>query len=255
MRKVMIADDEETILKGLRLLFKWQEYGLELVAEAMDGQEAVLKASMFRPDVILMDINMPKMNGLNAIREIKSLLPDSVFIIISGYDDFALVREALQLQVDDYLLKPIDFNELAETINRTLAENEHGHEKEKTMHKEELSSIGKMFAYIEDHLYKKLSLKELSEAFHFNPNYLSQYFKKQTGMNFSEYVASRRVEKAKAMLETTDMSIGDIAASVGIQDYRTFSKLFKRYTNQSPSLYRMGTHSLINDMHESVNKK
>jgi len=74
-------------------------------------------------------------------------------------------------------------------------------------------------------------------------------------MNFSEYVASRRVEKAKAMLETTDMSIGDIAASVGIQDYRTFSKLFKRYTNQSPSLYRMGTHSLINDMHESVNKK
>jgi len=220
------------------MLFDWNSYGLAIAAEAMDGQEAVLKASLYRPEIILMDINMPKMNGLEAIKEIKKLLPDTSIIIISGYDDFSLVREALKLQVDDYLLKPIDFKDLGDTIQRVLAANISGTEEEKAEHKKGLSNIGKMFEYIENNLHEELSLKSLSEAFHFNPNYLSEYFKKKTGMNFSEYVANRRIQKAKIMLETTEMGIGDIAAAVGINDYRTFSKLFKRYTNQSPSIYR-----------------
>lgn len=66
------------------MLFDWEGNGLELVAEAMDGKEAVLKACIYKPDIILMDINMPKMNGLNAIREIINLLPQCVIIIING---------------------------------------------------------------------------------------------------------------------------------------------------------------------------
>lgn len=248
MMKVLIADDEELIIKGYKRLFDWASYHYDIVAEAMDGAEAIEKARIFRPDIILIDINMPKMNGLQAIKEIKSILPSVGIIIISGYDDFALVREALLLQVADYLLKPVNFEELALCLvkisDQQLADDKAhfdlnalqempGHETGG------LKTIEKMLAFIDESISDpELSLKKLSNEFHMNPYYISSYFKNKTETNFLDYISQRRIQLAKNMLDQTDLTISAISERVGISDYRNFSKLFKKYVGMQPSQYR-----------------
>lgn len=248
MRTVMIADDEQLIIKGYKKLFDWNAYGYEIVAEAMDGEEAVEKAKLFRPDIILIDINMPKMNGLQAIKEIKSLFSDIDIIIISGYDDFLLVREALLLQVADYLLKPINFEELVICLAKIEDRRNDGSIllDNKAMltdfphpEKNEMKTIDKMLEFIDENISEpELSLKIIASEFHMNPYYISSFFKKKTDTNFLEYVNLRRVQIAKNLLDQTDLTIGEIAEKVGISDYRSFSKMFRKHVGLQPSQYR-----------------
>ena len=111
MLKVMLVDDEVMIIEGLKRLFDWEANGCKIVCIAYDGAEAVNQAEMYQPDIVIMDINLPIINGLEAIRIIKEKRPDTAFVVLSGYDEFDYCREALRLKITDYLLKPIDFNE------------------------------------------------------------------------------------------------------------------------------------------------
>lgn len=106
MYKVLIADDEDIIRRGLASLVA-QNPKLEVSALAEDGEIALEKAKAVQPDLLLVDINMPFMDGLAFIREIRGILPDAEIIIVTGYDDFALIQNALRLGVSDYILKPV----------------------------------------------------------------------------------------------------------------------------------------------------
>ena len=94
--KVMLVDDEVTILEGFKRLFDWKAYGCEIVCEAYDGVMAVNLAKTYKPDIIIMDINIPVMSGLDALRMIRSHNENCACIIVSGYDEFEYCREALQ---------------------------------------------------------------------------------------------------------------------------------------------------------------
>ncbi len=106
MYRVLIADDEDIIRRGLASMVG-QCGRLEVVALAEDGEIALEQAEQTRPDLMLVDINMPFLDGFEFIQAAKKLLPDVEIVIITGYDDFALVQKALQMGVADYLLKPI----------------------------------------------------------------------------------------------------------------------------------------------------
>ena len=106
MYRVLIADDEDIIRRGLASMVAQYE-GLEVVAQAEDGEIALEQAEQTRPDLMLVDINMPFLDGFEFIQAAKKLLPDVEIVIITGYDDFAFVQKALQMGVADYLLKPI----------------------------------------------------------------------------------------------------------------------------------------------------
>ncbi|MGN8682466.1 response regulator transcription factor [Gracilibacillus sp. HCP3S3_G5_1] len=110
--KVLIADDEYIIREGIRSSVNWEDYNMEVVAESEDGEEAVELAIKHKIDVLLIDLNMPIMNGIAAMKQIKGELPDCRMIVISGYDDFQYAQEAIRLQVKDYLLKPINPTQL-----------------------------------------------------------------------------------------------------------------------------------------------
>ena len=106
MYKILIADDEDIIRRGLAGMVS-QHPKLEVAALAEDGEIALEQAARTRPDLMLVDINMPFVDGFAFIKEAKQLLPEAEIIIVTGYDDFAFAQKALQLGVADYLLKPI----------------------------------------------------------------------------------------------------------------------------------------------------
>ncbi len=118
MIKFLIVDDEEIIRRGIRSKISRLIENAQVVGEAADGEEALLMAEKLRPDVIMTDIKMPKLDGLLFIESAKSLLPEAQFIIFSGHQDFSYAQRALKLGVSDYLLKPVDNDELKSVIRR-----------------------------------------------------------------------------------------------------------------------------------------
>lgn len=116
MYKMLIADDEPFIVEGLKQILNWQEYGIELTDTASNGIEALEIIKKGGADLLITDIKMPKMNGLELIQSVKELKLNTHFIVLSGYDDFDYLKESIKLGIENYLLKPINCEELEETI-------------------------------------------------------------------------------------------------------------------------------------------
>jgi len=118
MIRLLLADDEPTIRKGIRTSIDWAGYGMEVVGEAANGNDALALALETRPHVVLTDIRMPVMDGLELARRLKSELPDTRVVILSGYEDFAYAKEAVRIGAEEYLLKPVGADELVGLLSR-----------------------------------------------------------------------------------------------------------------------------------------
>jgi two-component system response regulator YesN len=116
MIKLLIADDEPKILRGLKKSLDWDEWNISIVGEAEDGEIAFEMAQQLQPDILFLDINMPFLNGLELVEKLTSELPSAIVIVISGYDEFSYAQKAIQLGVFDYLLKPVNTEELRKTV-------------------------------------------------------------------------------------------------------------------------------------------
>ena len=199
MRKlrVVLVDDEIMIREGFKKLFDWGAHDCEVVGEAADGVEALGVIDSLVPDIVIMDINIPIMNGLKVIQTSRLKYPDMAFIVVSGYDDFSYCREALRLQITDYILKPVDYEEFGNTI---------------------------------DHLKISIFEKQTKDV--------SQLFKNEIGVNFLAYLTTIRMECAKKLLVSTQLSIAEISERCGYADYRVFTKVFKKTEGSTPSQYR-----------------
>lgn len=124
MYRVIIVDDEPIIRRGLRETIEWDSLGLEVAGEAADGAEALKLIEVIRPEILITDIRMPQMDGLALIREVRKLDYDVKITILSGYDDTDYLRAAIRLGVDNYLLKPIDNDELIGNLKNAVSEIE-----------------------------------------------------------------------------------------------------------------------------------
>lgn len=115
---IMVVDDEEEIRLGIIKKIQWEEYGFKVIGDAENGQEALEKAEKLRPDIVMTDIKMPFMDGLELGRELTKKMPESKIIIFSGSDDFEYAQKAIKINVIEYVLKPINSNELIEILKR-----------------------------------------------------------------------------------------------------------------------------------------
>ncbi len=122
MFKVLIIDDEPIIRKGLRNIINWNNFGCEVAGEAGDGHEGGELIRKLLPDIIITDIKMPEVDGLSMLREIKSCVPDSKIIILTGHRDFEYAQEALKLGAFDFLLKPSKLEKLTSVISKAVKE-------------------------------------------------------------------------------------------------------------------------------------
>jgi two-component system, response regulator YesN len=120
MYKVLIADDEPLILEGIESIINWEEMGLEIVGKVLDGSEAIKVAERTKVDIIITDIKMPVMDGLELIRTVRDKGLNSKFVILSGYNDFEYVKKAITLGIENYLLKPVNKDEMKSTLINTI---------------------------------------------------------------------------------------------------------------------------------------
>ena len=237
--RVLLVDDEIMIREGFKRLFDWQAHNCEVVGEAADGMEAIAQIDTLRPDIDIMDINMPIMNGLKVIQLSRIKHPGTAFVIVSGYDDFAYCREALRLQITDYILKPVNYEEFGSCIdNLKISLFERRVSSAAEPEKQEERTITGITRYLQEHLTEEISLTVLAGQFHLNPQYISQLFKSEIGVNFLAYLTNIRMEKAKKLLLSTSLPIAEVAEQSGYGDYRVFTKVFKKSEGVTPSQYR-----------------
>lgn len=124
METVLIVDDEENIREGIKLIIDWAELGFEIVGDASNGEEALSAAEKLNPSLMIIDMQMPKVHGIDVIKQLRSRGYQGYFIILSGYSDFEYAREAIINRVTNYITKPVDEDELLETVKKIKADIE-----------------------------------------------------------------------------------------------------------------------------------
>ena len=115
---ILLADDEEEVRKGIIRKIDWENLGFQVVGDAENGEEALEKIEQLKPDVVMTDIRMPYMDGLTLAKRIRQKYPSTRILIFSGYDDFEYAQQAIKLNVTEYILKPVNVEELTEILNR-----------------------------------------------------------------------------------------------------------------------------------------
>lgn len=235
--RVLLVDDEIIIREGFKRLFDWEAHDCEVIGEAADGMEALAQIDALQPDIVIMDINIPVMNGLKVIQMSKIKHPEMAFVIVSGYDDFSYCREALRLQITDYILKPVNYQEFGTCIDNLKISMFENRTTEETDEQEEHTILG-IVRYMQEHLTEEISLNVLAEEFHLSASYISQLFKNEIGVNFLVYLTNIRMEQAKKLLLSTPLSIAEVSERSGYGDYRVFTKAFKKSEGVTPSQYR-----------------
>ena len=235
--RVLLVDDEIMIREGFKRLFDWEAHDCEVVGEAADGMEALAKIDSLQPDIAIMDINIPIMNGLKVIQMSRLKHPDTAFVIVSGYDDFSYCREALRLQITDYILKPVNYEEFGTCIDNLKIALFQRQASQQDLFQEERAIHG-LTRYLQEHLAEEISLSVLAEQFHLSAQYIGQLFKSEIGVNFLAYLTNIRMERAKKLLLTTSLPIAQVSEQSGYGDYRVFTKVFKKSEGITPSQYR-----------------
>lgn len=266
MINFIIIDDEEAIREGLKVIIDWQELGFNLVGDASNGEAALELIKNKKPHLVIVDIRMPVLSGIELMQKVRKERNDILFIILSGYDDFNYVQKAIELGALRYLLKPVEAFELkdavisaAKTIKEQcknegivnkfrliVGEETYAREEEKFMNDIDSHEsnndltipILRIVKYINNHIDERLTLEDLSKIVFMHPNYLSQVFKNETGESLINYIMKLKVEKAKEYLEDEDLRLVEVASKVSYNNARYFSQLFKKYTGYYPSEYR-----------------
>ena len=235
--KLLIVDDEIIIRKGLESL-SWESVGITEKKMSDSGVDALQLISSFGPDIILTDIRMPGLDGLQLAREIAAGDLKCKMILLSGYGTFEYAKQAIHNGVFEYLLKPSSPEEILEVdkvLNRRDAVEQE---------KEEMFAAGEdgngrwIMDYIEQNYMNEITLTSIAEYTHFSITYLSRLIKKETNYNFTKLLGIVRMLKAAELLANTDLKIYAICERIGINDQRYFSQLFRKTFGKTPMEYR-----------------
>ena len=243
MYHVFMADDEPWVLIGLKNLIDWKEEGFEIGGEARDGESAWERISHLSPDLIISDIRMPGLNGLDLLDKIRKTGTEAEVIFISGYTDFEYARSALRLGCSDYLIKPVEPGELLGAVRRIrekldVVHGEQTNEEKTSGYLSEKVLVKEVLAYIGKHYGENITLSEMAQKYRLSDGYFSGMIKKKTGKSFSEHLTEQRIRKAQEFLSSTNQSIAQIAQDVGYHDYFYFIKVYKKITGMTPAAYR-----------------
>ncbi|RJE87616.1 response regulator [Paenibacillus sp. 1011MAR3C5] len=252
MWKVLLVEDEFFVRESVKELIRWEELGFTLSGEAGDGIEALEKMKADAPDLVLTDIVMPRMDGIQLLKEAKEAGMRSKFIMLTCMGEFEYIRQAMEYGASNYILKlSMSVNDLRDTLTKMNKELMSSREQLKgitaassmqpdnrslpqTAHPE----VNKILGYIEQNYAQDITVKSLSQYVMMGENYVSALFKKKTGRNLIHYVHEVRIGHAKRLLKETELPVHEIGLRVGFANDNYFIKIFKRDTGVTPSQYR-----------------
>lgn len=243
--KVLVAEDEDIIRKGLSFKMDWTKYGCLIIGEAPDGEQGLEKIIELKPDIVLTDIRMPFKGGLTMVEE-GLIYHHFETIILTGYSEFEYAQQAVSLGVTEYILKPIDFSLLGQALQKLIGKKEASDyqpiEKYKKVLDIDLLKSGSTYTlqvldYIKIHYPNKVSLDHVSEKCGVSSVHLNAKLKEDTNYTFNNLLNRYRVMKAIEMIQVEHALIYEIAEAVGFNDYKYFSHVFKKYVGYSPSVF------------------
>ncbi len=243
MRKysVLIVDDEKLAILGLEAGVDWDGLNVSRLYKAHSFDEAVDILRKRDVDIVVTDIEMPGAGGLELIKWIRSNKPEIHSVFYTGHAEFSYALEALRLGVDDYLLKPLPYDELAAILKRVeeKLENEDGGVLNMEDMENSAQIVEQVKKLISDNLSEgNLQRDELAAMVHISPGHLGRVFKKETGMSISAYITKKRIAVAKQLLTKTSLSVTRISERVGISYSSYFTKVFREQTGLTPQEYR-----------------
>ncbi|OXM82962.1 DNA-binding response regulator [Paenibacillus rigui] len=249
MYKLAVVDDETETRNTLCSCFPWEQTGFQLTAQLNNGREALKHVLAHPIDVLLCDIKMPFMNGIELAKEIfDRKLPIRV-VLLSGLRDFEHARQAISCGVRHYLVKPAKFDDLHSALLAlkseldleagTLDTNEPVANAALTLYNQDDPVIHKIIAFVEADI-RTATLEAAAKHVHMNPTYVSSYFRKMTGAKFSDYVHSVKMNKALVLLKDRHFKAFEVSEMVGYTNAKNFIRSFKQFYGKTPGQYRHG---------------
>lgn len=239
----MVVEDQYHFRKGLVRMIEESEHNWQVVSEASNGLDALKMLEVHKPDLVLTDIRMPAMDGIEFVTQMRRMHPDTIVVILTGFKHFEYAQAAVKLGVMDFLVKPCTEEDVRDMLSRASVKFEAGRAqvpKANALQQEEKQdkAIRKAIAYIEKHYADDCRMTEVAGHVRLNPSYFSVLFKKETGESFTSYVTRYRMEKAMQLLRTTDMKVFEIASVTGFGEPNYFTNVFRQHLKLSPKEWR-----------------
>lgn len=236
--KLLIADDEDMIRNGIAKYIQLHTDRYEVIYTARNGQEALELILRHKPDLMLLDVQMPLKDGIEVMQDARRADALPVTIILSGYDEFRYAQQAVRYGARDYLLKPTRSSDILKKIN-DIADEEFGAEQiEPEVREGKNYSIELAKDYIEDHYFEPLTLNMVADKVGITPAYLSSLFSQHMGVTLIDYLNEVRIDHACVYLKQNYFKTYEIAYKVGYRDEKYFSKVFHKVKGMTPSEYK-----------------
>ena len=244
MLKVLVVEDEEMIRRGIVLTVDWAALDCVVVGEAANGLEALKAVERLRPSLIITDLKMPQMDGLEMLRRLREQGNNVYVIILTAYDSFTYAQSALRLGAVDFLVKPFHDGDLEQAVTalRRRMEADSG---EAALALPELRKGDKSKYVLEamDFIGRhysdpSISIGLIAQHLGISEGHLSHLFKKETDYTLLNYLTRYRIHKAMELLKDCRVKVYEVAEQVGYRDITYFSATFKKLVGVSPSEYQ-----------------
>lgn len=239
---VIVVEDEKLIAKNIAKHIEQDNPHFKVTHIFSNGEDAWEHINQQPPQVVITDISMPIMDGIELVRRISEAKNFIHCIILTGYADFTYAQSAVRYGVSDYLLKPVNSEELHQTLKKIelaiLADNELliQSASENTYKPEEIVALVK--EYIQKHYADDITLNTISQNLGFSSSYLTKVFNKVMGTTPSKFIRDYRMNIAKQLLNEPGSSVNTVSAAIGYSDPFHFSKSFKQTFGISPTEYK-----------------
>ncbi|TVY07964.1 response regulator transcription factor [Paenibacillus cremeus] len=239
MYNILLVEDERWVRTAVKRTIERTELPFQVAGECQNGLEALDWLRDRDVDLVLADIRMPVMDGLTFLSQLRERECMVSVVLVSGHDDFKYIQQGLRLGVFDYLLKPVEVEEMKGCLVKWM-ENVGSQKPAKPEVKDaqELSPVELVLELIAERLPGEITLTDAAAAVHLNPSYLSQLFKQRMNQTFVDYVLHARMNEAERLLTHTSLRVSEIADRLGYADVAYFSNTFKRLKHYTPSEYR-----------------
>lgn len=238
--KLLIADDEDAVRNGICKYIKLHTDRFEQVYTAENGQEALDKIILHHPQIMLLDVRMPLLNGLEVMKEASKLKILPTTIILSGYDEFQYAQQAIHYGARDYLLKPTRSSDILALVLKLADELFGPVDEGQSENSDEYlpAAVLRAEEYIREHYHEDISAQVVAEYAGITAGYLSTLFSQHRQCGFIEMVNEIRIEHACTYLSQNYLKTYEVAYKVGFRDEKYFSRVFKKVKGISPAAYR-----------------